>query len=66
MDQLSAVVDIGRGPLLAAAGQTWYRGLSQNPTEDNDIEVIALLTRLAAARMVVGHTPRLPGDRPAI
>jgi hypothetical protein len=62
VDQLNAVVNIGRGPLLAAAGPMWYRGLSQTSTAATATEVGALLTRLGAARMVVGHTPRLPGQ----
>ena len=59
--QLKGIVEVGKGPLLAAAGPMWFRGLSQTPSEETDAEVTALLTRVGATRMVVGHTPQLPG-----
>ena len=43
------------------AGPMWFRGLSESPTEETDAQVTALFNRLGITRMVVGHTPRLPG-----
>jgi len=61
VDQLKSIALIGDGPLLSAQGPMWFRGLSQTPTEESDEQVTALLSRLGVKRMVVGHTPRLPG-----
>ena len=61
VDQLRGLLEIGKSPLLAAAGPMWFRGLSQVPTEETDDQVTALFRRLSIVRMVVGHTPRLPG-----
>ena len=61
VDQLQGVVGIGESPLLAARGPLWFRGLSELPTEETDAQVTALFNRLGITRMVVGHTPRLPG-----
>jgi hypothetical protein len=61
VDQMKGVIGIGESPLLAAAGPLWFRGLSASPTEETDGQVTALFSRLGVARMVVGHTPRLPG-----
>jgi hypothetical protein len=61
IDQMKGVIGIGESPLLAAKGPLWFRGLSQSPTDETDAEVTALLSRLGVARLVVGHTPRLPG-----
>ena len=61
VDQLQGVVGIGESPLLASRGPLWFRGLSELPTEETDAQVTALFNRLGITRMVVGHTPRLPG-----
>ncbi|MEO7271487.1 MAG: metallophosphoesterase [Vicinamibacterales bacterium] len=61
VDQLRAIIGIGESPLLAGEGPMWFRGLSRNPPEDTDAEVTALLARLNVARLVVAHTPQLPG-----
>jgi hypothetical protein len=61
VDQLKGVIGIGESPLLAAQGPLWFRGLSQSPTEETDAQVTALFNRLGITRMVVAHTPRLPG-----
>jgi hypothetical protein len=61
VDQLRGVIGIGESPLLAAKGPLWFRGLSESPTEETNAQVTALLSRLGVTRMVVGHTPRLPG-----
>jgi hypothetical protein len=61
VDQMQALLGIGESPLLAAKGPLWFRGLSESPTEETDAQVTALLSRLGVTRMVVGHTPRLPG-----
>jgi hypothetical protein len=58
---LRDVVTIGESPLLSGDGPLWFRGLSQSPTEETDAQVAELLDRLGVARMVVGHTPQLPG-----
>jgi len=61
VDQLRGVIALGESPLLSAQGPMWFRGLSQSPTEETDSQVTTLFSRLGIARMVVGHTPRLPG-----
>jgi hypothetical protein len=61
VDQMKGLIGIGESPLLAAKGPLWFRGLSESPTEETDAQVTALFSRLGVARMVVGHTPRLPG-----
>ena len=61
VDQLRGIIGLGETPLLAAAGPMWFRGLSESPTEETNDQVTALFSRLGITRMVVGHTPRLPG-----
>jgi hypothetical protein len=61
VDQLQGVIGVGQSPLLAAQGPLWFRGLSESPTEETNEQVTALFNRLGITRMVVGHTPRLPG-----
>ena len=51
----------GTSPLLAAEGPMWFRGLSRNPPEETSAEVTALLQRLDVTRLVIAHTPQLPG-----
>ena len=61
VQQLRAVAQIGDSPLLAANGPLWFRGLSGTPTDETTDQVTALLARLDATRIVVGHTPILSG-----
>jgi len=61
VDQLQSVVRIGESPLLAGEGPMWFRGLSRNPPDETDAEVTALLRRLNVTRLVIAHTPQLPG-----
>jgi hypothetical protein len=61
IDHLRGVIALGESPLLAPAGPMWYRGLSATTSDQTDEQVTALLERLGVTRMVVGHTPRLPG-----
>jgi hypothetical protein len=61
VDQLRGVIGVGESPLLAAAGPMWFRGLSETPTDETNEQVTTLLRRLGATRVVIGHTPRLPG-----
>ncbi len=61
VDHLRGVITLGESPLLAAAGPLWFRGLSSAAIEQTDEQVTALFERLGVTRMVVGHTPRLPG-----
>jgi len=61
VDQLRSVLDVGTSPLLAAQGPMWFRGLSRNPPEETDAEVTTLLQRLDVTRLVIAHTPQLPG-----
>ncbi len=61
VDQLRSVLDVGTSPLLAGEGPMWFRGLSRNPPEESSDEVTALLRRLNVTRLVVAHTPQLPG-----
>ena len=61
IDQLRSVIQVGQSPLLAAEGPMWFRGLSRNPPDETDAEVTALLRRLNVTRLVIAHTPQLPG-----
>ena len=61
VDGLRGIVTIGKSPLLAADGPMWFRGLSQVSTDETDAQVTELLDRLNVDRIVVGHTPQLPG-----
>jgi hypothetical protein len=61
VDQLRSVLDVGTSPLLAGEGPMWFRGLSRNPPEESNEEVTALLRRLDVRRLVIAHTPQLPG-----
>jgi hypothetical protein len=61
VDQLRGIIGLGESPLLAAAGPMWFRGLSESPTDETSEQVTALFSRLGITRLVVGHTPRLPG-----
>ncbi|MGH9308343.1 MAG: metallophosphoesterase [Vicinamibacterales bacterium] len=54
--------EIVRGPLVAPEGPLWYRGLATLPAGAQP-QVDALLRRLGAERIVIGHTPQLPGGR---
>jgi hypothetical protein len=46
--------------LIEADGPLWYRGLATMP-DDQQPAVDALLRRHGARRIVLGHTPQLPG-----
>jgi len=59
--QLRSAIQVGLSPLLAAEGPMWFRGLSRNPPEETDAAVTTLLRRLNVTRLVIGHTPQLPG-----
>jgi hypothetical protein len=51
-------------PTLLAAGETgplWYRGLAQEPEDTFAPKLTAILDRLGARAIVIGHTPVLPG-----
>jgi len=39
----------------------WYRGLSRTPPDEADAGVTTLLRRLNVTRLVIAHTPQLPG-----
>ena len=57
--QRMAVID--KWSLIAADGPLWFRGYATMP-EDAEPQIEGLLKRLGAARFVVGHSPRLPGN----
>jgi hypothetical protein len=57
--QRMAVID--KWSLIAAEGPLWYRGYATLP-DDAQPQIEGLLKRLGAARFVVGHSPRLPGN----
>jgi hypothetical protein len=57
--QRMAVID--KWSLIAADGPLWYRGYATLP-DDAQPQIEGLLKRLGAARFVVGHSPRLPGN----
>lgn len=60
VDALQRVTQVGASPLLASAGPMWFRGLA-NGTPESEAQVTALLDRLGVKRVVIGHTPKLPG-----
>jgi len=57
--QRMAVID--KWSLIAADGPLWFRGYATMP-DDAQPQIEGLLKRLGAARFVVGHSPRLPGN----
>jgi hypothetical protein len=54
--------EIIAGPLVNPDGPLWYRGLATLPAAAVP-QIEAMLTRLGARRIVIGHTPQLPGGR---
>ncbi|MGH9370195.1 MAG: metallophosphoesterase [Vicinamibacterales bacterium] len=50
------------GPLVDPQGPLWYRGLANLP-DQAEPQIETLLRRYDAQRIVVGHTPQLPGGR---
>jgi calcineurin-like phosphoesterase family protein len=57
--QRMAVID--KWSLIAGDGPLWFRGYATLP-DDAQPQIEGLLNRLGAARFVVGHSPRLPGN----
>lgn len=51
------MVELGSGLVFRPDGPLWYRGTSLNPEPEERPLVEAVLARLGAASVVVGHTP---------
>ena len=60
VEWLQAIASIGKSSLLDANGPLWFRGLAQWPDEEEP-KVAEILKRFDATRIVIGHTPVLPG-----
>lgn len=57
---LQAVASIGKSSLVDVNGPLWFRGMAQWPDEEEP-KVTEILKRFGAPRIVIGHTPVLPG-----
>ena len=60
VEWLQAIALIGKSSLLDAKGPLWFRGLAEWPDEEGP-KVAEILKRFDAGRIVIGHTPVLPG-----
>ena len=60
VNRLQGLLPLNQWIMIAPPGPLWYRGYATR-AEDALPEVQALLKRLGADRIVVGHTPQLPG-----
>jgi hypothetical protein len=61
VSRLQRMAEIDKWALIAADGPLWFRGYATLP-DDAQPQIEGLLKRLGAARFVVGHSPRLPGN----
>ena len=61
VSRLQRMATIDKWSLIAADGPLWFRGYATLP-DDAQPQIDGLLKRLGAARFVVGHSPRLPGN----
>ena len=61
VSRLQRMAIIDKWSLIAADGPLWFRGYA-TMSEDAQPQIEGLLKRLGAARFVVGHSPRLPGN----
>ena len=61
VSRLQRMAAIDKWSLIAADGPLWFRGYATLP-DSAQPQIEELLKRLGAARFVVGHSPRLPGN----
>ena len=61
VSRLQRMAAIDKWSLIAADGPLWFRGYATLP-DGAQPQIEELLKRLGAARFVVGHSPRLPGN----
>jgi hypothetical protein len=61
VQRLQAILSINQWTLTSPEGPLWYRGYATLGDEAQP-QIHALLERLGAARVAVGHTPQLPGN----
>jgi hypothetical protein len=63
VDQLQALLAVGKSSLLEPDGPLWFRGFAQWPEtpETSDAQVTPLLARFGVDRFVAGHTPSETG-----
>ena len=57
LQKMQKLLGVPRWLVLASDGPLWYRGLAQEPEETLQPELEAMLARLKARYLVVGHTP---------
>jgi Calcineurin-like phosphoesterase len=60
VDRLQRLTTVDKWALVEADGPLWYRGLATLP-DDSQPAIDLLLRRHGARRIVIGHTPQLPG-----
>jgi hypothetical protein len=60
--RLQFLLNIDKLALVESDGPLWYRGLATLP-DDQQPAIEAMLKRAGARRIVVGHTPQLPGGK---
>ena len=63
VEQLQALLAVGKSSLFEPEGPLWYRGFAQLPEtpEGNGAQVTALLAKFGVDRFVTGHTPSPSG-----
>ena len=62
VEELQALLAIGKSSLFEPEGPLWYRGFAQWPeTPETGAQVTALLSRFNVDRFVTGHTPSQSG-----
>jgi hypothetical protein len=63
VEQLQALLAVGKSSLFEPEGPLWYRGFAQWPEtpETNGAPATALLARFGVDRFVTGHTPSQSG-----
>ena len=63
VEQLQALLAVGKSSLFEPEGPLWYRGFAQLPEtpETSGAQVTALLARFGVDRFVTGHTPSTSG-----
>jgi hypothetical protein len=60
--RLQFLFNIDKLALVESDGPLWYRGLATLP-DDQQPAIEAMLKRYGARRIVIGHTPQLPGGK---
>jgi hypothetical protein len=60
--RLQFLFNIDKLALVESDGPLWYRGLATLPDDQQPV-IEAMLKRYGARRIVIGHTPQLPGGK---